>query len=62
MFCIILLLKLNITSNYLILVIGFFEGLGIKMFEIVSAENIYNIKKEREEKQAKQTRTTKQTK
>ena len=46
LFCIILLLKLNITSNYLILVIGFFEGLGIKMFEIVSAENIYNIKKD----------------
>ena len=32
LFCIILLLKLNIT--------------GIKMFEIVSAENIYNIKKD----------------
>ena len=30
----------------IILVIGFFEGLGIKMFEIVSAENIYNIKKD----------------
>ena len=45
LFCIILLLKLNITSKYLILVIGFFEGLGIKMFEIVSAENIYNINK-----------------
>ena len=41
LFCVILLLKLNITSKYLILVIGFFEGLGIKMFEIVSAENIY---------------------
>lgn len=46
LFCIILLLKLNITGKYLILVIGFFEGLGIKMFEIVSAENIYNIKKD----------------
>lgn len=42
-FCLILLLKLNITSKYLILIIGFFEGLGVKMFEIISAENIYNI-------------------
>ena len=46
LFCVILLLKLNITSKYLILAIGFFEGLGIKMFEIVSAENIYNIRKD----------------
>lgn len=45
-FCIILLLKLNITNKYLILVVAFFEGLGIKMFEIVSSENIYNIKKD----------------
>lgn len=45
LFCLILLLKLNITNKYLILLVGFFEGLGIKMFEIVSAENIYNIKK-----------------
>ncbi len=43
LFCLILLLKLNITNKYLILLVGFFEGLGIKMFEIVSAENIYNI-------------------
>ena len=45
LFCLILLLKLNITNKYLILLVGFFEGLGIKMFEIVSAENIYNINK-----------------
>ena len=32
--------------KYLILIIGLFEGLGIKMFEIVSSENIYNIKKD----------------
>ena len=43
LFCLILLLKLNITNKYLILLVGFFEGLSIKMFEIVSAENIYNI-------------------
>jgi len=46
LFCIFLLLKLNVTNKYLVLLIGFFEGLGVKMFEVVSAENIYNIKKE----------------
>lgn len=46
LFCIFLLLKLNVTNKYLILLIGLFEGLGIKMFEVVSAENIYNIKKD----------------
>ena len=46
LFCLILLLKLNITNKYLILLVGFFEGLSIKMFEIVSAENIYNINKD----------------
>lgn len=46
LFCLILLLKLNITNKYLILLVGFFEGLGIKMFEIVSAENIYNINRD----------------
>ena len=45
-FCLFLFLKLNITNKYLILLIGLFEGLGIKMFEVVSAENIYNIKKD----------------
>ena len=45
LFCLLLLLKLNIKSKYLILIIGFFEGLGIKMFDVVSAENIYNIDK-----------------
>ena len=44
LFCIFLLLKLNITNKYLILIIGLFEGLGVKMFEVVSSENIYNIK------------------
>ena len=44
-FCLLLFLKLNVSNRYLILLIGFFEGLGIKMFEIVSSQNIYNIKK-----------------
>lgn len=43
LFCLFLILKLNIKSKYLILVIALFEGLGVKMFDIVSAENIYNI-------------------
>lgn len=46
LFCLLLLIKLNITNKYLILVIAFFEGLGIKMFEVVSSENIYNINKD----------------
>ena len=46
LFCIFLLLKLNVTNKYLILLIGLFEGLGVKMFEVVSAENIYNIKED----------------
>ena len=46
LFCIFLLLKLNVTNKYLVLLIGLFEGLGIKMFEVVSAENIYNIDKD----------------
>ena len=46
LFCIFLLLKLNVNNKYLVLLIGLFEGLGIKMFEVVSAENIYNIDKD----------------
>ena len=46
LFCIILILKLNISNKYLVLIIALFEGLGIKIFEIVSAENIYSIKED----------------
>ena len=45
-FCIFLILKLNITNKYLILIIALFEGLGVKMFEVVSTENMYDIKKD----------------
>lgn len=45
-FCIILLLKLNISNKYIVLILALFEGLGIKIFEIVSTENIYNIRKD----------------
>lgn len=44
LFCLFLILKINIKSKYLILFIGFFEGLGIKVFDTVSSFNIYNIK------------------
>ncbi len=43
LFCLFLVLKLNVTNKYLILLIGFFEGIGVKMFEVVSTENIYDI-------------------
>lgn len=45
LFCLFLLLKINITNKYLILVIALFEGLGVKMFEVVSTMNMYNITK-----------------
>lgn len=45
-FCLLLILKLNINNKYLMLIIALFEGLGIKIFEIVSAENIYSINKD----------------
>ncbi len=45
-FCLFLILKLNISNKYLLLFIAFFEGLGVKMFEIVSSENIYDISSE----------------
>lgn len=44
LFCIILILKLNISNKYLMLILALFEGFGIKVFEIVSSENIYDIK------------------
>lgn len=45
LFSIILILKLNTTNKYIILILALFEGLGIKMFEIVSSEYIYSINK-----------------
>lgn len=44
LFCITLVLKLNIRNKYFLLFIALLEGLGVKMFEVVSTENIYNIK------------------
>lgn len=42
-FCLVLLLKLNITNKYILLVVALLEGLGIKSFELTSNKNIYNI-------------------
>lgn len=41
---IVLILKLNIVNKYLMLLIAFFEGLLIKIYEIVSMKNLYQIK------------------
>ena len=43
LFCFILVLKINIINKYILLIIAFFEGLGIKMYEVISSNNIYNI-------------------
>ncbi len=45
-FCLFLFLKLNITNKYFMLVVALFEGLGIKMFEVVSTINLYNIRQD----------------
>ena len=42
-FCLVLLLKLNITNKYILLIVALLEGLGIKSFELTSNKNIYNI-------------------
>ena len=42
-FCLVLLLKLNITNKYILLAVALLEGLGIKSFELTSNKNIYNI-------------------
>lgn len=41
---IVLILKLNISNKYIILIIAFFEGLFIKTYEIVSMKNLYQIR------------------
>lgn len=46
LFCLFLILKINMQNKYLVLLIALFEGLGIKMFEVVSTLNMYNISKD----------------
>ena len=43
---IILFIKINTTNTYFILIFAILEGIGIKIFEVVSTKNIYNIKNE----------------
>ena len=41
-FVIILILKLNTSNYFILLIIAFFEGIGIKTNELVSTINLYN--------------------
>ena len=41
--CIILLLKLNISSKYIMVIIVFLEGLLLKVYDVVSMNNLYTI-------------------
>ena len=43
-FTIILLLKLNINNKIILLIIAFFEGIGIKTNELISTMNLYQNK------------------
>lgn len=45
LFVIFLLLKLNITNKTILLIIAFFEGIGIKTNELISTMNLYQEKK-----------------
>ena len=45
-FCIILILKLNISSKYIMLIIVFLEGLLLKVYDVVSMNNLYFINKD----------------
>ena len=42
-FCIILILKLNIINKTLLLVLAFIEGIGIKSNELISTINLYSV-------------------
>jgi len=44
LFTIILLLKLNIDNKIILLIIAFFEGIGIKTNELISTMNLYRKK------------------
>ena len=43
LFCLILVFKLNIRSKFLLYIVALLEGLGIKLYEMVSTTNLYNI-------------------
>ncbi|MDO5569346.1 MAG: hypothetical protein Q4G04_04470 [bacterium] len=42
-FCLVLILKINLNNKHLLLFIAFVEGLGIKMYESISTQNLYNF-------------------
>lgn len=44
--CLTLIFKINITNPNTLLMLAILEGIGIKIFEVVSTKNIYNIEKE----------------
>ena len=44
LFSIVLLFKINIFNKNILLVIALFEAIGIKIFELISHNNLYNIK------------------
>lgn len=44
LFSIVLLFKINIFNKNLLMIVAFFEAIGIKIFELVSHNNLYNIK------------------
>ena len=44
LFSIVLLFKINIFNKNILMIIAFFEAIGIKIFELVSHNNLYNIK------------------
>ena len=43
-FCITLLLKINITNKIILLILAFLEGIGVKSNELVSTINLYSSK------------------
>lgn len=45
LFSLLLILKLNISNKYLMIIIVFFEGIFIKIYETISMDNLYSIKK-----------------
>lgn len=44
LFTIVLLLKLNISNQIILLIIAFFEGIGVKTNELISTMNLYRNK------------------
>ena len=47
LFTIVLLLKLNISHKIILLIIAFFEGIGVKTNELISTMNLYQHKSSR---------------